>query len=235
MYVVGRAGRQHWQHVYTAVTRGQQRVYIIAEESQLRSAIARNSFPRKTRLKHFLQSLLQKHSAAAGETFPAKGARDSEGPGSAQPPALPVPNTPPPARWTFPLAEGWKRSSFSDAGSDEDPASSRGSKRTGDTNDVESPSKMQMVGWIFQPGLELSLNPADLTALVENWGCYSRRTMRWGSRNRPPHCPPFLSAVSSQLRPQPHWPFLRLWEADLGNLRALCIEICGDFDCSVVD
>lgn len=56
--MVGKAGRQHWQHVYTAVTRGRCRVYVIAEESQLQAAIRRNDVTRKTRLKHFLQNKL---------------------------------------------------------------------------------------------------------------------------------------------------------------------------------
>ncbi|XP_007664476.2 DNA helicase B isoform X2 [Ornithorhynchus anatinus] len=55
VYVVGRAGRQHWQHVYTAVTRGRARVYVIADEAQLCQAVHRKSYPRKTRLKQFLQ------------------------------------------------------------------------------------------------------------------------------------------------------------------------------------
>lgn len=45
VYVVGKAGRQHWQHVYTAVTRGRSRVYIIAQESELRSATRKRGFP----------------------------------------------------------------------------------------------------------------------------------------------------------------------------------------------
>ncbi|NWT78607.1 HELB helicase, partial [Lanius ludovicianus] len=55
VYVVGSAGRQHWQHVYTAVTRGRCRVYIVAEELHLRRAIKSKSVPRKTRLQRFLR------------------------------------------------------------------------------------------------------------------------------------------------------------------------------------
>ncbi|XP_054974006.1 DNA helicase B isoform X2 [Sorex araneus] len=170
VYVVGRAGRQHWQHVYTAVTRGRRRVYVIAEESQLRSAIARHSVPRKTRLKHFLQSQLSGSRASAAESpGDGRGARapgDSGGPGSTRPPASPLPSTrlswwhpaatasarpgggpgSSPARDTmFPFAEGWRWPASSEAGSDEDLANSRVSKRTGDTSDEASPSKIQMV------------------------------------------------------------------------------------------
>lgn len=55
VYVVGNPGRQHWQHVYTAVTRGRCRVYVIAEESHLRRAVTNKSIPRKTRLQRFLR------------------------------------------------------------------------------------------------------------------------------------------------------------------------------------
>uniref|UniRef100_A0A8C3RLJ3 DNA helicase B n=1 Tax=Chelydra serpentina TaxID=8475 RepID=A0A8C3RLJ3_CHESE len=55
VYVVGNAGPQHWQHVYTAVTRGRCRVYIVAEQTQLKKAVTTNSFPRKTRLQQRLR------------------------------------------------------------------------------------------------------------------------------------------------------------------------------------
>ncbi|XP_008114794.1 DNA helicase B isoform X2 [Anolis carolinensis] len=58
VYVVGNAGRQNWQHVYTAVTRGRCRVYIVAEEANLRAAIARENFRRKTRLPQRLNDAL---------------------------------------------------------------------------------------------------------------------------------------------------------------------------------
>nr|XP_060633488.1 DNA helicase B isoform X1 [Anolis sagrei ordinatus] len=58
VYVVGNAGRQNWQHVYTAVTRGRCRVYIVAEEANLKAAIARESFHRKTRLPQRLNNAL---------------------------------------------------------------------------------------------------------------------------------------------------------------------------------
>ncbi|NXJ59352.1 HELB helicase, partial [Rostratula benghalensis] len=55
VYVVGHAGPQHWQHVYTAVTRGRCRVYVIAEEMHLRRAVTNKRVPRKTRLQSFLR------------------------------------------------------------------------------------------------------------------------------------------------------------------------------------
>ncbi|PKU48546.1 dna helicase b [Limosa lapponica baueri] len=58
VYVVGNPGRQHWQHVYTAVTRGRCRVYVIAEEMHLRRAVTNKKVPRKTRLQRFLREVI---------------------------------------------------------------------------------------------------------------------------------------------------------------------------------
>ncbi|KFZ53393.1 DNA helicase B, partial [Podiceps cristatus] len=58
VYVVGNSGRQHWQHVYTAVTRGCCRVYVIAEELHLQRAITNKNMPRKTRLQRFLREAI---------------------------------------------------------------------------------------------------------------------------------------------------------------------------------
>ncbi|XP_012384667.2 DNA helicase B isoform X2 [Dasypus novemcinctus] len=159
VYVVGRAGRQHWQHVYTAVTRGRCRVYVVAEESQLRSAIRRNSVPRKTRLKHFLQNMLSSSSASPAE-HPrlSRSAGESAGPGSA-PSASPLPTavadpgaSDGPRRQAsvaehgpFTSAERRASSLPEDGDTDEDPAKSRGFKRTCGANDAQSPSKVLMV------------------------------------------------------------------------------------------
>ncbi|CAI5785554.1 UvrD_C_2 domain-containing protein [Podarcis lilfordi] len=55
VYVVGDTPRQNWQHVYTAITRGRCRVYIIAEEDKLQAVIKKKSFHRKTHLKAFMK------------------------------------------------------------------------------------------------------------------------------------------------------------------------------------
>ncbi|KAK4832160.1 hypothetical protein QYF61_020940 [Mycteria americana] len=62
VYVVGNPGRQHWQHVYTAVTRGRCRVYVIAEETHLRKAVTNKKIPRKTRLQRFLREAIAEAS-----------------------------------------------------------------------------------------------------------------------------------------------------------------------------
>ncbi|EQB78423.1 hypothetical protein CB1_000866008 [Camelus ferus] len=158
VYVVGKAGRQHWQHVYTAVTRGRCRVYVIAEESQLRSAIMRHSVPRKTRLKHFLQNELSMSGASPADfVSPPESTGDSRRP-STQPPAPPLPpSTTAVVTSDVPRSgasaaddrvltptEGWKCSSPDEVDTKEDPSKPRGSKRSCCTHDAESPNKMLM-------------------------------------------------------------------------------------------
>ncbi|MEJ1277247.1 helicase (DNA) B [Cricetulus griseus] len=161
-YVVGKAGRQHWQHVYTAVTRGRSRVYVIAEESELRNAIRKRSFPRKTRLKHFLQKQLLSSARASPTGFLSQPSspRAAERP-STQPLASPFCRTPDKrattnspggevssaTKETFALDKGWLSTSFSDIDTDEESAQPRGSKRTGSgfPFDEESPSKFCLV------------------------------------------------------------------------------------------
>ncbi|XP_075584045.1 DNA helicase B [Pelecanus crispus] len=68
VYVVGNPGRQHWQHVYTAVTRGRCRVYVVAEEMHLRRAVTNKNMPRKTRLQRFLREAIAERSNCPKQT-----------------------------------------------------------------------------------------------------------------------------------------------------------------------
>ncbi|NXP29334.1 HELB helicase, partial [Scytalopus superciliaris] len=68
VYVVGNPGRQDWQHVYTAVTRGRCRVYVVAEELHLRRAVRNKNMPRKTRLQRFLREAIAETSNCAKQT-----------------------------------------------------------------------------------------------------------------------------------------------------------------------
>ncbi|NXB94506.1 HELB helicase, partial [Vidua chalybeata] len=69
VYVVGNAGRQHWQHVYTAVTRGRCRVYVIAEELHLRRAVKSKQITRKTRLQRFLREAIAETNNCPKQTL----------------------------------------------------------------------------------------------------------------------------------------------------------------------
>lgn len=50
VYVVGESWHQTWKHIYTAVTRGQKRVYVVSKEKGVESAIRKREIPRNTRL-----------------------------------------------------------------------------------------------------------------------------------------------------------------------------------------
>uniref|UniRef100_A0A8C5LG25 DNA helicase B n=1 Tax=Jaculus jaculus TaxID=51337 RepID=A0A8C5LG25_JACJA len=154
-YVVGKAGRQHWQHVYTAVTRGRRRVYVIAEASQLQRAVCKRSVPRKTRLKHFVQNKLSSSRAPPADG-PSQSASSGDRGGPSTPPSSPslggVPaNTAASHIATrgaaFALGAGWRFPSLDAWDTDEDLAQSRGYKRTGGgTPPVdESPNKFRLV------------------------------------------------------------------------------------------
>ncbi|XP_042169709.1 LOW QUALITY PROTEIN: DNA helicase B [Oncorhynchus tshawytscha] len=58
VYVLGNGSVQTWKHVYTAVTRGQKRVYVIAKQEGMASAIKRRIIPRNTRLGTLVKELL---------------------------------------------------------------------------------------------------------------------------------------------------------------------------------
>ncbi|XP_067247886.1 DNA helicase B isoform X1 [Chanodichthys erythropterus] len=53
VYVLGDSIAQNWQHVYTAVTRGQKRVYVVGTERDLEGAIRKRITPRNTQLCRF--------------------------------------------------------------------------------------------------------------------------------------------------------------------------------------
>lgn len=160
--MVGRAGRQHWQHVYTAVTRGRCKVYVIAEESQLRRAISRNSVHRKTRLKYFLQSELSTSCASPADfASPSKSPGDSGG--RSTQPSSPLPtgtadvgtnHSPGDGASaadgeTFAFVGGQMLPLSNEVDTDEELSKSRVYKRICGTNDAQSPSKIRMVGVMF--------------------------------------------------------------------------------------
>ncbi|XP_001336777.3 DNA helicase B isoform X1 [Danio rerio] len=56
VYILGDSPAQNWQHVYTAVTRGQKRVYVVGTEYDLEGAIRKRITPRNTRLCGFVNT-----------------------------------------------------------------------------------------------------------------------------------------------------------------------------------
>ncbi|XP_069485832.1 DNA helicase B [Ambystoma mexicanum] len=79
VYVVGSAGRQDWQHVYTAVTRGRQRVYIVAKEDQFIKAVSNKCRPRKTRLRQRLKETFAQRNDCADPTSCSQITSSQEG------------------------------------------------------------------------------------------------------------------------------------------------------------
>ncbi|XP_072341293.1 DNA helicase B [Scyliorhinus torazame] len=65
VYVVGSAGRQNWQHIYTAISRGRQRVYVVTSEDHFIQAVTAKSPRRNTRLRELLQEKLLKAGPAS--------------------------------------------------------------------------------------------------------------------------------------------------------------------------
>ncbi|XP_074082305.1 DNA helicase B isoform X1 [Macrotis lagotis] len=157
VYVIGKAGRQHWQHVYTAITRGRSQVYVIAEESQLQKAVKQNSFPRKTRLKYFLQrNFADSHSFSTEVSSPSRSHSQSKE-HSSQLSATSDPIISATVGDSFNKTcgsvnedmtlitnRGKKLVSFEETDEEEDALELRGTKRN-NINDFESPSKLLMV------------------------------------------------------------------------------------------
>ncbi|TRY57519.1 hypothetical protein DNTS_023474 [Danionella cerebrum] len=61
VYVLGNCRAQNWQHVYTAVTRGRKRVYVVGTERDLEESITKRITPRNTRLCNFITKEIRQH------------------------------------------------------------------------------------------------------------------------------------------------------------------------------
>lgn len=66
VYVVGDSLAQKWKHIYTAVTRGQKRVYVVSKKQAIRSAIETDEIKRQTRLSSLVKSRLVRPSMLVG-------------------------------------------------------------------------------------------------------------------------------------------------------------------------
>ncbi|XP_051976730.1 DNA helicase B-like isoform X2 [Xyrauchen texanus] len=58
VYVLGDGWGQNWQHVYTAVTRGQKRVYVVGRVNDIERAMKKPVIPRNTRLGSHIRSIV---------------------------------------------------------------------------------------------------------------------------------------------------------------------------------
>ncbi|XP_052367645.1 DNA helicase B-like [Oncorhynchus keta] len=93
VYVLGNGSVQTWKHVYTAVTRGQKRVYVIAKQEGMASAIKRRTIPRNTRLGTLVKELLVQ-PGAEGQDQPDQNQAQPGTPRRAAPGFGPTQTTP---------------------------------------------------------------------------------------------------------------------------------------------
>ncbi|XP_048882722.1 DNA helicase B isoform X2 [Brienomyrus brachyistius] len=77
VYVLGSGWYQDWRHMYTAVTRGRKRVYVLMRKDSLKNAIKRRVTNRKTQLEGLVKQVIAKMvptkagpAAAAGSNHP---------------------------------------------------------------------------------------------------------------------------------------------------------------------
>nr|XP_023682798.1 DNA helicase B isoform X4 [Paramormyrops kingsleyae] len=75
VYILGSGWYQHWKHVYTAVTRGQKRVYVLMCKDSLKKVIERRVTKRKTQLKGLVNQVIAQ--MVRTEPRPAAAARSS--------------------------------------------------------------------------------------------------------------------------------------------------------------
>ncbi|KAG9328434.1 hypothetical protein JZ751_013959, partial [Albula glossodonta] len=123
VYVVGKSSNQNWRYVYTAVTRGQKRVYIISTEDQLRKAMEQRDHKRQTQLEGLVKQEVNQRKGMEGEKAtkaphtphgggptpgPGTGPSPGSGPGLSTPRTSEVPTQP----WTnrqFQPRNLWKK------------------------------------------------------------------------------------------------------------------------------
>ena len=67
VYVVGSGVAQDWRHVYTAVTRGQKRVFIVSKDAEIERAIKGYVRKRNTRLSQLVRELVAEQRSAEEE------------------------------------------------------------------------------------------------------------------------------------------------------------------------
>ncbi|KAL2087333.1 hypothetical protein ACEWY4_016161 [Coilia grayii] len=108
VYVVGSGAAQDWRHVYTAVTRGQKRVYVVSRDADIEMAIKRPVRRRNTRLAQLVRELVTPQGPGGGEedvatqpsfSQPHQGTPSRQAPGFWPPQASQTPSqTPGPSR-----------------------------------------------------------------------------------------------------------------------------------------
>ncbi|XP_076159330.1 DNA helicase B [Alosa pseudoharengus] len=102
VYVVGSGVAQDWRHVYTAVTRGQKRVYVVSKDADFEKAIRGHVRKRNTRLGQLVRELVAEQQSGQEDplnqssfTQPCAGTLSRQAPGFGPPQASQTPSQTP--------------------------------------------------------------------------------------------------------------------------------------------
>ncbi|XP_062383939.1 DNA helicase B [Sardina pilchardus] len=102
VYVVGSGVAQDWRHVYTAVTRGQKRVYVVSTDADFEKAIRGHVRKRNTRLGQQVRELVAEQQTGEEDlltqssfTQPCPGTPSRQAPGFGPPQASQTPSQTP--------------------------------------------------------------------------------------------------------------------------------------------
>ncbi|XP_006633635.2 DNA helicase B [Lepisosteus oculatus] len=68
VYALSDGRGENWQHIYTAVTRGRRRVYVVGNKDALKNAVERSIPVRNTQLKEMVRKELNKRNQATSST-----------------------------------------------------------------------------------------------------------------------------------------------------------------------
>lgn len=150
VYVLDNGSHQTWKHVYTAVTRGQSRVYVLAKKDGLKNAIRRHVIKRNTRLEGLALEMLHDLGIAKNDFQPSQSQfstpkrgfgfqtfQSSPGPSQASPGIMSLKDV----TWQNPINSGTGFCIHSSPKS----ASPSLCKREGITNNCTTPSKQMKV------------------------------------------------------------------------------------------
>lgn len=77
VYVLGDSKSQNWQHIYTAVTRGRKRVYVVGREADIETGIVKIIIPRTTRLLNLVKKVVSPPGPEGEDTLTQSGLSQS--------------------------------------------------------------------------------------------------------------------------------------------------------------
>lgn len=75
--MLGDSKGQNWQHIYTAVTRGRKRVYVVGREADIERGIQKMIIPRTTRLRNLVKEVVSPPGPEGEDTLTQSGLSQS--------------------------------------------------------------------------------------------------------------------------------------------------------------